>query len=258
MPAEERDFEVGGWAMLGQSETVEALGRAGFDFVGLDLQHGALDVRDVQRALALLDALGVPGYVRLTFAERALIPRVLDFGAAGVIVAMVESAEQAAEAAALARYQPHGNRSYGGQRHGLAREPADVLAVRPEIHVMIETRTALESVHEIAATEAVDGLAVGPVDLALALRDPEGPALTHSEARTPAWEEALSQVVACARATGLPTTSFAVDGDDVRTWVERGFDRIVLASDVALLRRALGDHLRRARGTASTSREPYA
>jgi 4-hydroxy-2-oxoheptanedioate aldolase len=228
---------VGGWSMLAAPEAVEALAKADLDFVGLDLQHGAFAFREAVTAIELLDALGVPAYVRLSHLDLALVPRVLDVGAAGVILAMVEDAATVERVVAATRYQPHGDRSYGGQRYGLRPEPPDLGDVRPEVLPMVETRGALEAVEEIARVPGLAGLYVGPVDLSLALGEEVGSAT---------WREAVERVRDAAHAAGIEAGMFTVDGADAAAWSAAGFDRIVLASDIALLRAALAREVSRA------------
>jgi 4-hydroxy-2-oxoheptanedioate aldolase len=234
----------GAWSALPGTLAVEALARSGAEFVGLDAQHGAHGFDDLVRAIQLLDVLGVESLVRLSELELALVPRVLDFGASGVIVAMVEDPETARRAVEAARYQPDGTRSYGGRRYGLSPEPDDLREARPAVWAMVETRQAVERLDEIADVSGLAGLFVGPVDLALAL-GVTGPAARRlsvereTAAGSGEWLEALARVVEVARAHGLESAMFALGGDDARHWAAAGFDRVVVSSDVALLRAVL-------------------
>jgi 4-hydroxy-2-oxoheptanedioate aldolase len=246
----------GAWSTLPTTLAVEALARSGAEFVGLDAQHGAHGFEDLVAAIQLLDALGVESLVRLSELDLPLIPRVLDFGASGVIVAMVESPETAREAVSLARYQPEGTRSYGGRRFGLSPEPEDLRDAKPAVWSMVETREALERLDEIASVPGVAGLFVGPVDLALALGVTGQPArrLSAEVAAAPpateeaaAWRDGLARVVAVAHEHGLEATTFALGGEDASHWAGAGFDRVVVNSDIALLRGALERELRVAR-----------
>ena len=162
---------IGAWLMIPDPLVVEAVGRAGFDWVGLDLQHGAWDLEKVFRALQLLDAMRVRALVRLSQNELNLIPRVLDHGADGVIVAMLESPEVVSAAIRAARYAPEGRRSYVNPRYGMRPipEPDDVAEVRPAIFAMIEDRAALEKIDPIVRVPGLAGLHIGPVDLGLGL-----------------------------------------------------------------------------------------
>lgn len=249
----------GAWSTLPSSLAVEALARSGADFLGLDAQHGAHDFHDLVRAIQLLDVLGVESLVRLSEPELALIPRVLDFGASGVIVAMVERPETARLAVDRARYQPEGTRSYGGRRFGLSVEPDELREARPAVWAMVETRGALDSLDEIAAVPGLTGLFVGPVDLALALgvtgsaarrlsaELAEPGAATDRTGEMDAWLDGLARVVAVAHEHRLEAATFALGGRDARHWSAAGFDRVVVSSDIALLRAAVESELRAAR-----------
>jgi 2-keto-3-deoxy-L-rhamnonate aldolase RhmA len=233
-------FRLGGWLALPEPLVVEAAGRAGYDWVGLDLQHGGWDVGLAFRGIQLLDALGVPALVRVSEDELALIPRVLDHGASGVIVAMASSPELVADAIARARYQPHGRRSYGGQRYGMRLEPPDVTDVRPAIFAMLEDRRGVAAAREIAAVDGLAGLHVGPVDLGLGL----GLGMDRS---VPTFTAALEAIVAAGREAGIPAAMHAVKAADAGRWIAMGFSELVLTADIELLRVGLRDQLATAR-----------
>ena len=255
----------GAWSTLPSAEAVEALARSGADFVGIDAQHGAHGFRDVIDAIRLCDLIGVERLVRVQSAELELIPRVLDHGADGVIVAMVDDAETARRAVAASRYHPYGTRSYGGRRYGLAPEPDDVATVRPAVFAMIETAPGLSALEEIVAVPGLAGIFAGPVDLALALggdgavvrvmsevaslpeagRPPVDPALLER------WSAAYARLVEAAHAAGIEAGSFARGARDAAAWAEAGFDRIVISADIALLRDALDRTFREARAACA-------
>ncbi len=234
--------KFGGWLHIPDPLVVEAVARSGVDWVGLDLQHGAWDLELAFRAIQLLDAIGVPGLVRVSQDELALVPRVLDHGAAGVVIAMVESAEIAEAAVALARYAPEGRRSYGGQRFGLRPDPNDASQVRPVVYAMIEDRRGLEAVEPIARVPGLAGLHIGPVDLGLGL----GLGLDRFGAD---FEAALVRIREAAHAAGVSVVLHSVRGEDATARIAEGFDEIVLPSDVALLRAALARELALAAGS---------
>ena len=107
---------LGALLTVADTLTAEVLGRSGFDWVGIDMQHGALAEDALFPALQALSSCDTPALVRVRWNEPATIMRALDFGAAGVIVPMVESAEQAAFAVSACRYPPTGVRSWGPVR----------------------------------------------------------------------------------------------------------------------------------------------
>src|SRR3954464_3896726 len=115
--AKERRIRFGGWLGMPEPLAVEAAARARLDRLGLDLQHGAWDLGSAFRGIQLADGLGMPVLIRLPDEQLSLIPRVLDQGASGIVLAMASEPAVVAAAIERARYQPEGLRSYGGQRY---------------------------------------------------------------------------------------------------------------------------------------------
>jgi 4-hydroxy-2-oxoheptanedioate aldolase len=229
----------------------EAAGRAGFDWVGLDLQHGAWDLGAAIRGIQILDLLNVRVLVRVAEEDLHLIPRVLDQGASGIVVAMVSSPDAVAAAIKRARYQPEGRRSYGGQRYGMRAEAADVATIRPAIYAMIEGHDGVERMSEIAAVPGLAGIHVGPVDLGLGLG-------LGNDRSKPAFIAALRKIIAASRASGLPTTMHAVAVRQVAEMIELGFDELVLTSDIGLLRHAFADEIKAAHSAMAATRATIA
>ena len=217
---------------------VEAAAQARPDWVGLDLQHGAWDLGSAFRGIQLLDALGTAALVRVSEQELELIPRLLDHGASGVVVAMASSVALAEEAVRRARYQPEGVRSYGGQRYGMRSAPDAVAEIRPHVYPMIEDRRGVADVAAIAAVKGIAGLHVGPVDLALGL------GLKRDD---PRFADTLQEIVAVGHAAKLPVTMHAVRADQTPRWLEMGFDELVLTADIELIRTAFGTLVAQAR-----------
>ena len=104
------------WLAIPEPLVVEAAARAKPDWVGLDMQHGGWDLNTAFRAIQLLDALGMPTLVRVSEQQLDLMPRVLDHGASGIVIAMASEPGLMEEAVRRVRYQPEGIRSFGGQR----------------------------------------------------------------------------------------------------------------------------------------------
>ena len=156
------------------SVTAEVAAATGAGYVVVDQQHGGVGPAETIAMLQAHPAAGAAGLVRVPRNDPWLIGHPLDLGALGVIVPMVESGEEAARAVAACRYAPDGERSIG-----LLRGAAD--GGEPLCLVMVETRAALERVEEIAATPGLDGIYIGPSDLALS----HGLQPTHA-ARAPA------------------------------------------------------------------------
>ncbi|WP_369199415.1 HpcH/HpaI aldolase/citrate lyase family protein [Streptomyces sp. PU-14G] len=154
------------------SETlVEMAGVAGLDFVFIDCEHGPADTALLQQHIMAAEAHGVDVLVRVGTAEPALALRCLDLGAAGLVHPHVDGAEDARRAVAASHYPPWGERGFAtysrSGRFGTVTAAEHVAASRETLVVpMIETRRACAAADEIAATEGVDAVLVGPADLA--------------------------------------------------------------------------------------------
>ena len=229
---------IGLWLAMPEPLVVEAAARTRPDWVGLDLQHGGWDLTTAFRAIQLLDALGVPAVVRVSEQDLALMPRLLDHGASGVIVAMASSTALVEEAVRRARYQPEGIRSYGGQRYGMREAPAAASEIRPHVYPMIEDRRGVEDIAAIARVKDIAGLHIGPVDLGLGLgvgRD------------DPRYGDVLQTILAAGHAARLPVAMHAVKPEEAGKWIEMGFDELVLIADIELLRNAFASGVTRLR-----------
>jgi 4-hydroxy-2-oxoheptanedioate aldolase len=229
---------IGLWLSTPEPLIAEAAARAGPDWIGLDLQHGAWDLGSAFRGIQLLDALGVPVLVRASEQELELIPRLLDHGASGVVVAMASSTGLVEEAVRRARYQPEGIRSFGGQRYGLRPAPARAAEIRPHIFPMIEDRRGFADVSSIAAVPGIAGLHIGPVDLGLGL------GLDRDD---PRFRNAIGEIIAAGHAAKVPVTMHAVPGREAAGWLRMGADELVLTADIELIRTAFVSEVAEAR-----------
>lgn len=233
-------LRVGGWCHLADPHVVECVAKAGVDFVGIDLQHGMIDFGDAAQALQVLNLIGMPGLVRLGHGRLDEIPRVLDMGAAGVVIPMVEDVDTVRAAVAACKLPPHGSRSYAPPRLGLQgrRELG-----RAEVHIMVETGNVMAHLDEILAVPGLTGTFIGYEDLALGLgfwKDARRDELLH--------EAATTVVAACARA-GVSAGIFAQDGTVAATWAALGFSTVIVSSDIGLLTAGAKREFAIARGT---------
>lgn len=235
------EASIGGWMMLPSLEIVETIARCGYDFVGFDLQHGAHDFRFALSAVQLIDVLGLPSLIRIQPAELFLMARMADYGVTGVVIAMCDNPKIAADAIAAARYQPAGVRSYAGQRYGMRHERENLADEGPEIYAMIETRGGLDNLAEILAVPGLAGVHVGRADLSLAL------GIDFRKDEDQAILGPVGRILEATRHSGLHAAIHVGSGEEARTFIEMGFDQIVLGADIALLRRAFSNALVAAR-----------
>jgi 4-hydroxy-2-oxoheptanedioate aldolase len=225
---------VGLWASIPSSLTAEAAALAGPDYVAVDQQHGAIDPATLTAMLQAIAGAGTTPLVRVARNDPFWIGQALDLGAAGVIVPMVESGEEAAAAVAACRYAPEGIRSFGALRAGAGE--------RPLCLVMIETRTGLERAAEIAATPGLDGIYIGPSDLALSLGLQPTIRLEH-----PPVLEALAVIHAACADVGIVAGVHCLAAEDVPVQAER-FAMVTAGGDALYLQGALAAAMRTARG----------
>ena len=220
---------VGYWVASDNPAGTERIATAGYDYVCLDLQHGLIDYAGCLRGLTAVDAAGSAGVVRVQANDPAEIGRALDAGAQAVIVPLVNSAEEAARAALACRYPPVGVRSFGPMRSALRIGP-DVRAADTAVAciVMIETLGGLEDLEAICAAPGVDGVYVGPSDLALALgaaNPADGPARAD-------FQRALERVRTVARDAGIAAGLHCNNGRAGAAALEAGFTFVSISNDL--------------------------
>ncbi|HEY4345962.1 MAG TPA: aldolase/citrate lyase family protein [Gaiellaceae bacterium] len=235
---------LGGWSMLGDPHAAEVTCRAGYDWLGLDMQHGLISddrLPDVLRAAALTRA---PVLVRTAWNDPAAIMRALDSGACGVIVPMVSSGEEAARAVRACRYPPLGERSWGPTRAALGIPAYSAAAANAATlcFAMIESREGFENLDEIASTPALDGLFVGPMDLALS----HGETLSPT-APDPAQRARIARIAEVCATRGLVAGIYCGGAALAGEWARIGFRLLAVDADVTLLARALAAELEAAR-----------
>ena len=228
------------WLGLGDSMSAEVIARRGYDSVTFDLQHGAASLADLPRLLQSVSGTTAVPFVRVPTNDPAQIMRALDLGAAGVIVPMVESAEEARSAVASVRYPPAGRRSYGPLRAALAYGADQHTRANDEVAVfaMVETALGLENLDSIAKVTGLTGLYVGPADLSYAVGAP--PSIDSSDERQMAAVERILQAcLASGKVAGIHTGSVPF----ARAAAARGFQFVTVTVDYSVLGAAVGKRL---------------
>ncbi len=229
----------GAWVALGDNVAAEIMGKAGYDWVILDTQHGGISWDQVLPVMQALDLGGTRALVRVGWTNPMQIMRALDLGALGVIVPMVSTAAQARIAVEATRYPPHGIRSFGPVRNYYAAPGAP--APEPLCFVMIATAEAMDNLEEIAATPGVDGLFVGPIDLALSLG--LGAALVMPEQVL----AAAQRVAETCRRHRIISGCAALGMANAQALAQAGIQFLPISNDVGMLRRAAAADIAQAR-----------
>ena len=228
--------QIGLWTSLGTGLAAEVLGGAGFDWLLIDTEHSPTEVPMVVDQLRTLEAFpATTPIVRPAWNDLVLIKRILDLGVQTLLVPYVQDAEEARRAVAATRYPPEGVRGiaaniranrYGRIKdyHGQANREMCVL-------VQLETRRALSELEAIAAVDGVDGLFIGPSDLA-------GDLGYLGNNRHPEAVAVFADACARAKKAGKPIGILAPVEEDARRYLEMGFGYVAVGSDIGVLRGA--------------------
>lgn len=242
----ERDTTAFGvWLTLASPVAAEICSWEDPDYICVDIQHGAGYLDSLVPMLTAIGHGRACPVVRMLSNDTAEIGKALDAGAEAVIVPMVNSRAEAERAVAACRYAPEGVRSHGAFR-GVAflnESPHAVVNREVVCLAMVETAQALEHLDEICATPGLDGVYIGPSDLAVSMGGSPG-----FEPPPPGHAEAVERVRATARRHGLLAGMHCYDPLMARGYAEQGFDLVTVSGDAVLLRKALHEHLAVARG----------
>jgi 2-keto-3-deoxy-L-rhamnonate aldolase RhmA len=216
------------WMAMGSTTIVELAGAAAPDAFIIDMQHGLWDRATLETAVGTVPA-DASVLVRVAENSAVAIGQALDTGAEGVIVPLVESAEEAAQAVAAARFPPHGRRSGGGVRP-LAAGFMDYCAGADErtvVGVMIETARGVDNAAAIAGTAGVDFVLIGTGDLALSL--------ARDDAHPHRHEEACRAVREACRKAGISCAIFTTGAEQAAARAAEGYDMVVPANDIGVV-----------------------
>lgn len=232
--------QLGVWNTIRDSAVVEMLAGCGFDWIVVDCEHTPNSEADVLAMLQALNGYEVSAMVRPTNLDVAEIKRLLDVGAQNILIPYVETVEQARLAAAAVAYPPAGIRGVGGStrasRYGAVPDYIGTARAEIGLFLQVETRATLARIEEIAAVPGVDGMFVGPADLAASLGHP-------GDMRHPEVLDAIRDAIRRIRAAGLPAGFLSADQALLDTVVEAGCLFTAIDIDMPLLRRAALDRL---------------
>jgi 4-hydroxy-2-oxoheptanedioate aldolase len=238
---------VCGWCTIPAQLTAEIVQHSGVDVIFVDGQHGMMGWDTVLRLVEGITPGPCAVLVRVPAQDPATIMHALDAGADGVIIPFVNSAEEAANAAGACRYPPSGTRSWGPTRN-MVRGDVDTEEANRRVGcvVMLETPAAIGRAGEIAAVPGVDAILIGGNDLALVMSSAERTAaqVRGSEDYRAAFDAVAQACAASGICAGAPCPT---PGDATRLGA-MGFRLLVIPSDAAMLRHAVGDVVTATRG----------
>lgn len=225
----------GTWLSLGDLYATRVIARLGFDWLTLDLEHSAIDW---SRATMIFGAIADAGCVplaRVPEGSHHYIKRVLDAGAWGIVVPMVDTVEQAKIAIAAAKYPPIGNRSVGGGMHSMnfAATAGDYYQqANDQILVVLQTESprGVENAEAIYSLPGCDAIFIGPNDLRFQMRAPDGTFPTPEE-----HEAMIQRVIEVGKKVGTPTGIHAMDPRSALDRAEQGMQFLAVASELRFM-----------------------
>lgn len=243
---------LGSWCAMPGAFGAELMAAQGVDYICIDQQHGLIDYPEMVAMLRAVEGRGKVPFTRVPANEPWLIGKALDAGVQGVIVPMVNTGAEAARAVSACRYGRGGVRSYGPLRSSMTMDSRETEVLGGEVlcFVMVETREALDNLDAIAATPGLDGIYIGPADLALGLGLP--PDLDKSE---PEHVAAVARILDACRRHGIVPGIQCGSGAAARKQAERGFRLVTFAKDSALLGTGLERELVAALGADGRGRD---
>lgn len=235
----------GVWCKIPSLLSAEVVAAEGFDYACVDMQHGAISYEAAVAMLMAIRSRGVTPVTRVLSNDAGTIQRLLDAGSLGVIVPMINNAEEAERAVQACRFPPLGSRSYGPVlAQSVIGSGATTELDKVACIAMVETAEGLEKADEIAATPGVDALYVGPADLALALGLQPG---SHAGELA----DAISAIRQACDRHGIAAGIQCANGETARRYREEGFSMITVGADSVFM--AL-----QARAELGIAREPVA
>ncbi|MBO9133329.1 HpcH/HpaI aldolase/citrate lyase family protein [Rhizobium sp. B230/85] len=241
----ERRPQIGLWVAMADAYAAEIAGHAGFDWLVLDGEHGPNDLRSIMAQLQALQASPSEPVVRLPTGASWMIKQFFDIGARTLLIPMVDSAEQAAELVRAVRYPPDGIRGMGagiGRASRFNTVAGYVADAGKDICLLVqaETRAALADLERIAGVEGIDGIFIGPADLAADLGFPGNLEAPEVQA---AIEAAIATIVKAGKPAGILTFNETLN----RRYLGLGATFVAVGADVTEFSTAL-QRLRRRYG----------
>jgi 4-hydroxy-2-oxoheptanedioate aldolase len=227
-------LQIGLWSSLCSNITAEILADSGFDWILLDTEHSPNEIPGLLSQLQALARGTATPIVRPAWNDTVLFKRILDIGAQALLVPFVQNPEEARRAVAATRYPPSGIRGTAGNARGsrfgrvsdyLKKANAEICLL-----VQVETREALEQIEAIAKVDGVDGVFIGPSDLAASLGH-------IGDMQHPVVQKAIEDAARRLKAVGKPAGILTANEDEARRYISWGYTFVAVGSDVGLLAR---------------------
>lgn len=225
---------IGSWITLAHPSVAEILARAGFSWIGIDLEHSVITIREAEELIRVVELCGAAPLVRLTSNDANQIKRVMDAGAHGIIVPMVNTRQEAERAVAAVRYPPAGRRGVAlarAQGYGAGFDAYRKWLDRGAVVIaMIEHIDGVRNASEILSVDGIDGYFMGPYDLSASLGIP-------GKTQDPRVQDAMKRVKAAARRAGKPGGLHVVEPEPaaLKRRLREGYTFIAYSLDTRMI-----------------------
>ncbi len=224
--------QIGLWLSLRNNFAAEVVSPSGYDWLLIDMEHNPNDVSTVLTQLQAVDSGGSTALVRPPWNDTVMIKRLLDIGAPGLLIPMVQSVEEAEKAVAATRYPPRGVRGVTGTSRGNAfgriKDYYDRVEDETTLLIQLETRSAIEQAIPIASVDGVSGVFFGPADIAADI----------GKLGQPLCDEVWELIMPAAKSLmekGIPVGTLVGDPDFAARLLKEGFTFVAVGSDLSIL-----------------------
>lgn len=239
---------LNGWCSIGAPFAAELMAAQGYDALTVDMQHGALDYSSLLPMLQAMRGSGVLPMARVPWLEAGAIMKALDAGAYGIICPMVNTAEEAAAFVSYLRYPPLGQRSFGPTRVAVGAGPGYARTANEAVlaFAMVETAQAMANLDAIVATPGLDGIYVGPADLAFSTSN--GALEPGFDREEPELVAMLHRIAAACQSRGICAALHCGTPEYAARAAGWGFGLVTISGDSRLLAGAAAASVRGFRG----------
>lgn len=235
----DKKLTMGSWLSIANPAVAEIMAKAGFEWLAIDMEHSSLNLDQCQELIRVIDLCGVVPLVRVGANDALLIKQAMDAGAHGVIVPMVNTAEDAKRAVSYVKYPPEGRRGVGlsrAQGYGASFDAyKDWVKRESVVIVQIEHIDAINNLESILSVDGVDAFIVGPYDLSGSLKIPG----QFNDKRV---KDAVKKIISVSRDRNISAGYHVVSTDEklVQEKIEEGYSFIAYGVDFLFL----GDRMR--------------
>jgi len=235
---------IGSWIQLGNPTIAEIMAKSGFDWLAIDMEHSSICLHEIEPLIQIIEVNSVVPLVRLSSNDPILTKRIMDIGAYGIIVPMVNSREEAEKAVKSIKYSPEGTRGVGlyrAQDFGSSFEEYRNTANQESlVIVQIEHKDGVDNIEEIIEASGVDGVFIGPYDLSCSLG-------VSGQLEHPLVEKACQRVIQAVKKSGLALGIHVVSPsiEEVRQRQQEGYNFIAYSTDAIILDRHCRDFIQK-------------